>query len=234
MPHSDSFLARMRGRLIQEKQELELLRKETQHDGLLNSLRDETGELSTIDNHPGDIGTEMFEREKDLMLQDKQDMQLVRVESALAAMEDGSYGTCIQCGADIPTERLEALPDTRYCIDHAPRDHVSHSRSDALSLLPMPFGQSDKDDDAYNGFDGEDAWQIVERWGNADSPAMAEIPGDSYDNVGSEAGENDGYVEPLESFLATDITGTHVSVVRNREYKQYMEQGEGEELGEEE
>ncbi|MNG41802.1 hypothetical protein D3C84_1312150 [compost metagenome] len=43
----------------------------------------------------------------------------------------------------------------------------------------------------------------------------------------SEADENEGFVEPLESFIATDITGRVVSVVRNRQYHEYMSHGEG-------
>ncbi|MNO07431.1 hypothetical protein D3C81_2296140 [compost metagenome] len=48
-----------------------------------------------------------------------------------------------------------------------------------------------------------------------------------------EADENIGYVEALESFLATDIYGRHVTVVRNKQYQEYMHNGEGEALLEE-
>jgi DnaK suppressor protein len=35
---------------------------------------------------------------------------------ALRRMADGSYGTCGQCGTDIPLERLEILPHARLCV----------------------------------------------------------------------------------------------------------------------
>ena len=45
--------------------------------------------------------------------------QLADVELALAKLDDGSYGTCEQCGQAIGDARLEAMPHTRFCIDHA-------------------------------------------------------------------------------------------------------------------
>jgi RNA polymerase-binding transcription factor DksA len=36
--------------------------------------------------------------------------------AALARMDAGSYGRCEGCGAVIPYERLEALPETRFCV----------------------------------------------------------------------------------------------------------------------
>lgn len=45
--------------------------------------------------------------------------QLVEVEGALARLDDGSYGTCEVCGKAISDARLDALPATRFCIDHA-------------------------------------------------------------------------------------------------------------------
>jgi RNA polymerase-binding transcription factor DksA len=45
--------------------------------------------------------------------------QLNRVEHALARIADGSYGTCEVCGEPIAEARLEALPATSRCIDHA-------------------------------------------------------------------------------------------------------------------
>lgn len=45
--------------------------------------------------------------------------QLADVEHALSRLDDGSYGTCEQCGKPIGSARLEAMPATRFCIDHA-------------------------------------------------------------------------------------------------------------------
>jgi DnaK suppressor protein len=44
---------------------------------------------------------------------------LDEVDAALARLEDGSYGTCEACGKPIGVARLEAMPATRFCIEHA-------------------------------------------------------------------------------------------------------------------
>ena len=36
-------------------------------------------------------------------------------EGALVRLDDGRYGTCQSCDRPIPTERLEVLPQTRFC-----------------------------------------------------------------------------------------------------------------------
>jgi DnaK suppressor protein len=46
---------------------------------------------------------------------------LGEVDRALAKMDDGTYGLCEACGKEIAEPRLEAMPATRFCIDHAGR-----------------------------------------------------------------------------------------------------------------
>ena len=38
------------------------------------------------------------------------------VRAALARMDDGSYGECIDCGIDIPFARLQAQPAALRCV----------------------------------------------------------------------------------------------------------------------
>ena len=46
---------------------------------------------------------------------------LDEVARALDRLENGTYGTCEQCGVAIAPARLEAMPATRFCINHANR-----------------------------------------------------------------------------------------------------------------
>jgi RNA polymerase-binding transcription factor DksA len=46
---------------------------------------------------------------------------LDEVAGALGRLEDGSYGQCEVCGQPIQPARLEAMPATRFCINHASR-----------------------------------------------------------------------------------------------------------------
>jgi DnaK suppressor protein len=41
---------------------------------------------------------------------------LADVEAALARLDEGSYGECIDCGAGIPYARLSAYPAAKRCV----------------------------------------------------------------------------------------------------------------------
>ena len=43
--------------------------------------------------------------------------KLKQVENALYAIEEGSYGSCKNCKGKINPERLDARPETPFCID---------------------------------------------------------------------------------------------------------------------
>jgi DnaK suppressor protein len=50
--------------------------------------------------------------------QSENETQLLQmVEGALGRMDDGTYGTCLNCGKEIGLKRLEAVPWTHLCID---------------------------------------------------------------------------------------------------------------------
>jgi RNA polymerase-binding transcription factor DksA len=66
-----------------------------------------------------DSGQVAAERGENRVLYDQLRRELDDIEVALARMDDGSYGTCEVCGGEIGVSRLEMLPATRFCIDHA-------------------------------------------------------------------------------------------------------------------
>ena len=41
---------------------------------------------------------------------------LDKINKALAKIDDGTFGTCEECGEDISIKRLEARPETTLCI----------------------------------------------------------------------------------------------------------------------
>ena len=61
--------------------------------------------------------SQVFAQQRDLALRDRADQQLALIETALARLDDGTFGTCIRCGQPIALERLEALPWAPRCID---------------------------------------------------------------------------------------------------------------------
>lgn len=50
-------------------------------------------------------------------LKDRDRFLLGKIEKALARMERGDYGMCIECGVEIEVKRLEARPVTDLCIN---------------------------------------------------------------------------------------------------------------------
>ena len=76
-----------------------------------------TAELSLVDQHPADIGTETFERDKDMSILYNVEAELSDIERALRRLDDGVYGRCEACGRPIGAARLQARPMTRFCIE---------------------------------------------------------------------------------------------------------------------
>lgn len=74
-------------------------------------------ELADYDNHPGDQGTETFMQEMDETTEMILDEEAGRVRDARQALEEGRYGTCVDCGKEIPAARLEAIPESIRCVE---------------------------------------------------------------------------------------------------------------------
>ncbi|MBE2276880.1 MAG: TraR/DksA family transcriptional regulator [Rhodobacteraceae bacterium] len=41
--------------------------------------------------------------------------EIRRIEAALSRIDEGEYGYCVHCGAEIGDDRLDALPFTPFC-----------------------------------------------------------------------------------------------------------------------
>ncbi len=65
----------------------------------------------------GDAAAEIFEIELAGWLSENVRAHLDDVNSALARMDDGTYGMCDKCKSPINRERLKALPWARRCLD---------------------------------------------------------------------------------------------------------------------
>ena len=55
-------------------------------------------------------------REVDAALTNLDMADIARIDRALEAMDEGSYGVCARCGCDIPFERLKVEPMTQHCV----------------------------------------------------------------------------------------------------------------------
>jgi YteA family regulatory protein len=216
-------LASLRLNLLKEKEELTERLNQNDHYGLERGhFHESMGELSSYDNHPADEGTELYEREKDIALNEHSEDQLKNINSALEAMEKGTYGKCEVCGQEISYERLEALPNTLYCKEHSPDQVVSHDRPVEEDVLKPDFGKFDMDErNETVAFDAEDTWQTVAQWGSSDTPSDLAFSEDNYQDIYTESDENIGYVEDFENFVGNDMYGKEITVYPNAQHEQY-------------
>lgn len=68
------------------------------------------------DEHDPEGSSTAFDRQHVAALIAAARAHLAEIARAAARIEDGSYGTCQQCGRPIGTERLAARPATATCI----------------------------------------------------------------------------------------------------------------------
>lgn len=55
-------------------------------------------------------------RDLELALDDHETQELAAIDAALARIAAGTYGQCVDCGADIAPQRLQAAPEAARCI----------------------------------------------------------------------------------------------------------------------
>jgi DnaK suppressor protein len=67
-------------------------------------------------NHMADDATEAYEQAKGLALRQNAEHVLAQVTDALERFDEGSYGICERCGAEIDPARLKALPYATLCL----------------------------------------------------------------------------------------------------------------------
>lgn len=86
-------------------------------DATLKRTRTESsGDLSSMPIHMADIGSDNFDQEFTLSLMENDEGTLDLIEGALERIEEGTYGSCTECGGRIPKTRLNAIPYTPHCI----------------------------------------------------------------------------------------------------------------------
>jgi DnaK suppressor protein len=79
------------------------------------SLEEETEDETQ--NTLAETATATLDREIDYTLEENSENVLKEIEQALKRIDEGTYGTCVNCGEPIAEERLAAIPWAMYCID---------------------------------------------------------------------------------------------------------------------
>lgn len=189
------------------EQQSELIHQIQTHRGLMTSQTDAVGELSSYDNHPGDMGTELFERGKDIALNEHTEMELAHINEALHAIDEGTYGLCKVCSADISFERLLALPTANTCIEHKEDSQATSkfSRPVEEQVYSPNINPDDVTEETQVGYDAEDTWQDISRVGTSETPADFYEDKHNYDDMYPNSDEHVSYVEEVEKFPSTNF-----------------------------
>ncbi|MFW5787065.1 MAG: TraR/DksA C4-type zinc finger protein [Halanaerobiales bacterium] len=141
------------------------------------SQKNSTGELSSYDNHPGDQGSETYEREKDLGLKNNTANQLKQVNIALNKLRKGKYGYCNVCGQKIDKQRLRVIPYSdicRICSKKNSKENLINRKAD---LKNTEFN-IETDPVNIKGMGEQNAWEEVARYGNSNSGQDLKSPED--------------------------------------------------------
>jgi YteA family regulatory protein len=202
--------------ILMERQS-KLIKHVQDHFGLQSAVKDTTGELSSYDNHPADMGTELFERGKDIALNEHAEKELEEINSALHAINEGTYGICIECGADIPFERLEIVPTTDRCTNHANDQTFTRDHPVEAEIFSPNINPDEVTEETQVGYDAEDTWQDVSRYGTSETPSDFYGDRDNYNKMYPNSDELIGAAEVVEDFLVADIDGKFSGVAPNHQ-----------------
>jgi RNA polymerase-binding transcription factor len=72
-----------------------------------------------------DSSEQAVEMEDDVSLEGQAALiarEIVSVKRALIRIENGTYGECVRCGAEIAPNRLEVRPEAALCIECASKE----------------------------------------------------------------------------------------------------------------
>lgn len=110
LEHYRNVILGKRRQLLQNEKTLDLIVEED-----IASCAD-IGNSKFPATHLAEVGSETMLREQNSYFQMRREKFLLHLDEALLRLEKGGFGTCCQCGKEIPQVRLEAVPHTRYGV----------------------------------------------------------------------------------------------------------------------
>lgn len=211
-----SMMEKYKARLLREKQSIYDTINDMKENGLEVGQRDEISELSTIDNHPADMGTEMFDKERFYALLDNEKTAVHKIDHALKRIGEEKYGNCELCGKEIQRERLDSMPSAVTCIDCEDKrpDYNTYRydrpvEEETLAPVGRYFMDYNDEEEQEVGYNAEDSWQDVDKF-NAREGAER-----NYDEVNDEL---DSYGETENDLGVVELTDK----ISNQYYKNQL------------
>ena len=115
LPRAD--LKKYKALLIAERQKIGGDLSYIAQNTLNKSQRESSGDLSGYAYHMADQASDDYERDFSLGRASDEQNHLYKIDEALKRVEEGTYGSCLQCNKPIAKKRLSALPYTELCIE---------------------------------------------------------------------------------------------------------------------
>ena len=107
---------------------------------LARAIRSQSTQLivSEVEHDSLDRMQSIYRREETVTFLNALTRTLADVDAALMAMNEGSYGTCLECGEPIASRRLQAIPWASHCV----RCQQAHEHSKQLRVEAMGWSEA--------------------------------------------------------------------------------------------
>ena len=102
--------------LLARRAELAERLSELRSEKIKPESRDGSDNMTTYSDHPADVGSDLYERERTVGSVSALSVQIREFDEAIYRLEKGNYGICERCGDMIPIERLLSRPSASYCM----------------------------------------------------------------------------------------------------------------------
>lgn len=159
-----------------------------------------SNELSNYDNHPADLGSELYSVEMNMALKVHEQSKLNDINKALNKFKTGTYGKCEKCNKEIPLERLEAMPSAKLCMSCEKEKEAHEINTPDMSydeVFDAPFGRKYLNKREDDEFEGLDQLNDLMKYGSADTPQ--DMGGyQDYEEFYTNEIDNQGIVEEID------------------------------------
>ena len=92
------------------------------------SIREDSNPAGSLSNAPIHLADAAQDIVADVEILATEHDILREIDDALARIDEGNYGQCVQCGQKISQDRLQAVPYAARCIQCARRNESSSTR----------------------------------------------------------------------------------------------------------
>lgn len=203
----NNILDYFKQRLLNEKMKYDKVIQLMKENGSGEQDGSPSSELSSYDNHPAELGTEVFQITMNNALKVNEEFSLNQIEDALERIEEGIYGICEICKKEIDRERLEVLPFAKKCMvcenNYQSQFYNNNNRPAEEDIIGSPYGRKYLNRRCDDEHEGMDYFHDLMKYGSADSPQ--DLGGyNDYDDYYTNEVDRQGEVDKMDNISNED------------------------------